>query len=88
MILGKLDLQWRNYFGDSGNLLIGPYKASFSAQRQIDLQPCKPTLLKMEQSQKIKFRLHNMSDRQLNLDIKLKEGKFSSECLITDVSPS
>jgi hypothetical protein len=27
MILGKLDLQWRSYFGDTGNLLIGPYKA-------------------------------------------------------------
>ena len=42
----------------------------------------------MEQSQLIKFRVFNLTDKQMNLEVKLREGKHSDECLITDVQPS
>lgn len=87
--LGKLDLHWRNYFGDPGSLCIGPYRAMASrGQREVDIQPVMPTVLKMEQSQLITFRLYNLSDKPMNLKIELKEGTDSKECLITDVEPS
>lgn len=87
--LGKLDLKWRNLFGDPGNLIVGPYRSTATrGQREIDIQPVTPTVLKMEQSQLIRFRLYNQSDKPMNIKIDLKEGTDSKECLITDVEPS
>jgi hypothetical protein len=36
----------------------------------------------------IKFRLFNLTDKTMNLEVKLTPGKHQDECLITDVEPS
>ena len=40
----------------------------------IDLVPLKQEILKFEQPQKVKFRLHNVSDKQMTLQVDYKEG--------------
>ena len=42
----------------------------------------------MEQSQLIKFRILNRTDKTMNLEVKLRDGKHIDECLITGVEPS
>lgn len=56
--LGSLEINWRNYFGEKGSLKIVNYKSPIQkTQSKIELLPVQATLLKMEQSQKVQFRL-------------------------------
>lgn len=87
--LGIVELTWRNYFGDSGQLEIGPLKATARRSNlEIDLNPLKEEILKFEQPSICKFRLHNVSDKQMNLTLLLQESSYSKECLITDCEPT
>lgn len=45
-------------------------------------------MLKCEQPQKVKFRLQNVSDKQITLQVQLGEGLYSHECLITECEPA
>lgn len=69
--------------------MLGPYRTVLNRNsKELDIQPVLPTVLRMEQSQIIKFRLFNLSEKPMMLSIALKEGTHSNECLITDVEPS
>lgn len=89
MPLGNLEVQWRNYFGDAGSARYETWSALKSnLQRELDLQTVQPTVLRMEQSQLIKFRLYNLGKVPVNISISLREGLYSDQCLITNVEPS
>lgn len=85
--LGSFELQWRNYFGVAGLLKLDNWVASKS-QREIEIMLLVPTVLRMELSQTIKFRIYNFSKSPMNLQIELAEGHFADECLVTNVEPN
>ena len=50
--------------GDPGQLEIGPIEAKAKVKElEVDLSTVKEEVLKFEQPQKIKFRLHNVTEK-------------------------
>ena len=77
--LGKVKFQWRNYYGDVGQLSLGPFKSLHSNSKEetpaerkdieIQLMDRDKLKLKLEQPSRVTFRLHNQSKKQLKLQL-------------------
>lgn len=52
------------------------------------MSPVKDEVLKFEQPQLVKFRLQNLTDKQMNLQIELRDGAYKQECLVTACEPA
>lgn len=87
-VLGQLELRWVNYFGDPGLLKIGPFKSNMEQKGkfEIDLDVVsQDQILKLEQPKSIVFRLYNLSNAVMKIQLSVKE-KEVGDLLICGIS--
>eukprot|EP00347_Sterkiella_histriomuscorum_P011398 403372611 len=86
--LGQLELRWVNYLGDPGLLKIGPFKSNVEQKTkfEIDLDVVsQDQILKLEQPKSIMFRLYNLSNSVMKIQLSVKE-KEVGDLLICGIS--
>lgn len=87
---------WRNYFGDQGQLKLGPFRSlnktekeeSATKEKNIEIQLVDQgkVKLELEKPQKVTFRLHNQTQRQMKLQLQINENT-QSEIVICGCYP-
>jgi hypothetical protein len=89
--LGYINIFWRNYFGDMGQLKCGPFRSLQASgpsgqdtkttvdKKEIEVQLLGQgkVSLELERPQKVTFRLHNQTERQMKLQLQINESTQS-----------
>lgn len=85
-----VEVFWKNYFGDAGSLQVGPYKTVAKTSNkfvEIEIQNMEKEILVLEQPKMCRFRLHNLTDKIMNISVQAIENQ-QGDCVITEIEPS